>query len=156
MLLNIDYKLLTKVLTNRLFMVRLSVLHKAHLFFVRARNIMPGAISLWPAAELIRQQIMTVFMVNLDFYHAYERVCLPYVVRVLAAISFGDIIREVENTLHRDVSASFLLCQITRAEPILYLLGQRRTPLPCCWTISSFCRFCSTWRMFCLVSPPGF
>jgi hypothetical protein len=43
---------------------------------------------------------------NLDFYYAYNRVCLPYVDRVFEA--FGPIFREVIKTLHRDVSVSFM------------------------------------------------
>jgi hypothetical protein len=46
---------------------------------------------------------------NLDFYYAYNRVCLPYVGRVFEARAFGPIFREDIKTLHRDVSVSFML-----------------------------------------------
>jgi hypothetical protein len=39
------------------------------------------------------------FMLNLDFFHAYDRVCMTYVDKVLAAFGFGQIFREVVATL---------------------------------------------------------
>ncbi len=42
-------------------------------------------------------------------YHTYDRVCLPYVDRVLAAMGFGTIFREMVLPLHRGASASFLV-----------------------------------------------
>jgi hypothetical protein len=40
-----------------------------------------------------------------DFYHAYDRVCLPYVDKVLEAAGFGLAFREVVATLHRGATA---------------------------------------------------
>jgi hypothetical protein len=50
-----------------------------------------------------------LFFRNLDFYHAYNRVYLPFADKVLAAMGFGDIFREVVTTLHRGATASLLL-----------------------------------------------
>jgi hypothetical protein len=60
----------------------------------------------------------------LDFYHAYDRVCLAYVDRVLAAMGFGDTFRGVVATLHRGATASFLLHRITPAVPITFSMRQ--------------------------------
>jgi hypothetical protein len=49
---------------------------------------------------LVHQRKRTGFLMNLDFYHAYYRVCLSYVDRVLEAMSFGPEFREVVPTLH--------------------------------------------------------
>ncbi len=100
-LLNTDYKLLTKVYVARLMQVLPTTLHTSQLCSVRGRNIIQGAISLWSTAEFIKQQKRNGFLMNLDFYHAYDRVCLPYVDRVLEAAGFGVAFREVVATLHR-------------------------------------------------------
>ncbi len=63
-------------------------------------------------------------MINLNFYHAYDRVCLPYIEKVLAAMEFHNIFREVVAILHRGATASFLLHQIMPAPPITFLVHQ--------------------------------
>jgi hypothetical protein len=107
-LLNTDYKLLTKVFVGRLMGVLPSVLQKSQLCSVRGRNIMQGAISLLSTAEFVQQRKRRGLMLNLDVYHAYDRVCLPYIDRVLAALGFGTIFREMVLPLHGGASASFL------------------------------------------------
>ncbi len=49
---------------------------------------------------LVQQRKITGFLINLDFYHVYDRVCLSYVDRVLEAMAFGPDYREVVPTLH--------------------------------------------------------
>jgi hypothetical protein len=61
---------------------------------------------------------------NLDFYCSYDRVCLLYVDKVLAAMGFGSFFREVVATLHMGMTASFLLHCITRAVPITFSVRQ--------------------------------
>ncbi len=123
-LLNTDYKLLTKVYVARLMQVLPTILHKSQLCSVQGRNIMQGAISLWSTAEFVRQRKRNGFLMNLDFYHAYDRVCLPYVDKVLEAAGFGLVFREVVATLHRGATASFLLHRISRALPITFSVRQ--------------------------------
>jgi hypothetical protein len=123
-LLNTDYKLLSKVLVGRLMRVLPSILRKGQLCSVKGRNIMQGAISLWSTAEFMRQRKRRGFLLNLDFYHAYDRVCLPYVDRVLGAMGFGETFRGVVATLHRAATASFLLDRVTREVPISFSIRQ--------------------------------
>ncbi len=61
---------------------------------------------------------------NLNFYHAYDRVCLLYVGRVLEAMGFGVVFRGVVSTLHRGAPASFLLHRISRVVPITFSVHQ--------------------------------
>ncbi len=89
-LLNTDYKLLTKVFVARLMRLLPTVLQRGQLCSVKGRTIMQGAISLWSTAEFIHQRKRRGFMLNLDFYHAYDRVCLPYVDKVLERMGFGQ------------------------------------------------------------------
>ncbi len=59
----------------RLLQVLPSILRKGQLCSVQGKNIMQGAISLWSTEEFMRQRKRRGFMLNLDFYHAYDRVC---------------------------------------------------------------------------------
>ncbi len=119
-----DYKLLMKVFVARLMEVLPTILQKSQLCSVRGRDIMQGAISLWPTAKFIRQWKRRSFKMNLDFYHTYDHVSLPYIAKVLEAMGFGLFFREVVATLHRGASASFLLHRATRAMPITFSVRQ--------------------------------
>jgi hypothetical protein len=59
----------------RLLQVLSSILRKGQLCSVQGKNIMQGAISLWSTEEYMRPRKGRGFMLNLDFYHAYDRVC---------------------------------------------------------------------------------
>jgi hypothetical protein len=85
---------------------------------------MQGAVALWSTAEFVRLRKRKTFLLNLDFYHAYDRVCLSFVDRVLAAMGFGDGFRGVVATLHRGATASFLLHRITPEVPITFSIRQ--------------------------------
>jgi hypothetical protein len=123
-LLNTDYKILTKVYVERLVQVLPSILQSGQLCSISGRNIMQGAVALWSTVEFVRHRKNRIFLLNLDFYHAYDRVCLAYVDRVLAAMGFGDTFREVVATLHRGATASFLLHCITPAVSITFSIRQ--------------------------------
>ncbi len=97
-----------------------SILGKGQLCSVKGKNIMQGAFSLWSMAEFMKQRKRRGFMLNLDFYYAYYRVCLPHVDKVLAAMGFGDFFRGVVVTLQKGATASFLLNRITREVPITF------------------------------------
>ncbi len=92
------------------------MLQKAQL----GRNIMQGAISLWSTVEFIHQRNKMGFMVKLDFYHEYDRVCWPYGYRVLAAMGFSDMFRKVVRILHRCAVAAFLISRITTLVPFTF------------------------------------
>ncbi len=56
---------------------------------------------MWSTAVFIQQRKRKGFMLNLDFYKAYDKVCLPYVDIVLEAMGSGQIFREVVATPNR-------------------------------------------------------
>lgn len=69
-LLSTDYKLLTKMLTARMLTVLPTMLLSSQLCSVRVRSIFEG-----PAAYFHQRQLPG-FLLSLDFFHAYDRVCL--------------------------------------------------------------------------------
>ena len=58
-------------------------------------------------------------MVSLDFFHAYDRVSLQCVDRILAAMGFGPLFRRWMATLHRGARATFMLHSLS---PMLLIL----------------------------------
>ncbi len=106
-LLGTDYKLLTKILMACLIPVLPSVLRSTQLCSVRGRSIFDGPASILSSAEYLHRHQKPGYL--LDFFHAYDGVSLPWVDKVMEAMGFGAIFRGWVATLHRDVSAAFLL-----------------------------------------------
>ncbi len=123
-LLCTDYKLLTKILCQRLLPLLPSVLSPAQLCSVQGRSIFDGILALLSTAEELRRRREPGFLLNLDLFHAYDRVCLPFLDRVLAAMSFGFGFRSWIHTLHDGATATFLLHRHSPPIPITFSVRQ--------------------------------
>ena len=64
------------------------------------------------------------FIFNLDFFHAFDRVCMPYVDLVLEAMGFGSIFCAAIRTLHSGATAVFLLQTLSREVPVEFSVRQ--------------------------------
>ncbi len=123
-LLVVDYKLLTKMLVARLLPLLPHVLRATQLCSVQGRSIFSGAASILSAVEHLHRKKLPGFLLSLDFFHAYDRVSLEWVDRVLEAMGFGHGFRGWVATLHRGASASFLLHSISPALALLFSIRQ--------------------------------
>jgi hypothetical protein len=108
-LLSVDYKILTKMLVARLLNVLPSVLHATRLCSVRGRSIFDGAAAVLLAAEYLHRHGVPSFLLSLDFFHAYDRVSVQWLDRVLEAMGFWVVLRHWVATLHHQASACFML-----------------------------------------------
>ena len=123
-LLNCDYKLLTKIMVRRLIQVLPTVLTTSQLCSVKGKSIYDGIMAILSVVEARRRQKRPGFLLNLDFFHAYDRVCMAYVDRVLQAMGFGAIFRGWVTTLHSGATATFLLNRLSREVPITFSVRQ--------------------------------
>jgi hypothetical protein len=123
-LLGTDYKLLTKILVARLLPVLPTVLQSTQLCSVRGRSIFDGPATILSAAEYLHRHQKPGYLLSLDFFHAYDRVSLSWVDKVMEAMGFGATFRGWVATLHRDVSAAFLLHNISPFITILFSIRQ--------------------------------
>jgi hypothetical protein len=121
-LLNTDYKLLTKMIVAHLLPLLPSVLKATQLCSVRGRSIYDGPASILSAAEFLHCHQLPGYLLSLDFFHAFDRVSMDWVDRVLEARGFGLIFRGWIATLHRGALASFLLS----ISPVLAILFSTR------------------------------
>ena len=123
-LLSCDYKLMTKIMVRRLINVLPTVLTTSQLCSVKGRSIFDGITAILSVVEARRQQKRPGFLLNLDFFHAYDRVCMPYVDRVLDVMGFGAIFRGWIRTLHSGAAAVFLLEKLSREVDITFSVRQ--------------------------------
>jgi hypothetical protein len=55
------------------------------------------------------------YIFNMDFFHAYDRVCLEYLDKVLEVMNFGPDFRSAVTTLHREASCCSSLRQTSQS-----------------------------------------
>ena len=123
-LLNTDYKLLTKMLVNRLLPLLPELLQTTQMCAVEGRSIFDGAAAVLSAAAFLHQHHLPGFLLSLDFYHAYDRVCLQWVDLVLEAMGFSVTVRGWVAALHRDNTATFMLHKLSAAIPVTFSFRQ--------------------------------
>ncbi len=123
-LLSCDYKLMTKIYVQRLLPILPTVLTTHQLCSVRGRSIFDGCTALLSVVEACHRERRPGFLINLDFFHAYDRVCMSYVDRVLAAMGFGDQFRAAIRTLHRGARAVFLLDEVSEEVEVEFSIRQ--------------------------------
>ena len=85
---------------------------------VPGRSIFDGCVALLSAVEACHKGRRPVFILNLDLFHAFDRVCLPYLDCVLEAMGFGITFRAVVTMLHDGAAATFLLQTLSREMPV--------------------------------------
>ena len=123
-LLNTDYKLLTKMLVNRFLPVLPNLLTATQLCSVKGRTIFDGAAAVLSAASFLHQHQLPGYLVSLDFFHAYDRVCLQWVDLVLEAMGFGAVLRRWVAALHRGATATFMLHSLSPEVAAIFSLRQ--------------------------------
>ena len=123
-LLCTDYKLLTKMIVNRLLPLLPSVITSNQLCSVQGRSIFEGPAMAVSAAAFLALRERPGFLLSLDFFHAYDRVSMAWVDRVLAAMGFGCTFRAWVAALHRDASACFLLHTVSHPLDVTFSVRQ--------------------------------
>jgi hypothetical protein len=65
------------------------VLQSSKLCSVRGRSILDGGLAILSAIQYLEQKKQPGFLVSLDLFHAYDRVDLLWVDKVMEAMGFG-------------------------------------------------------------------
>ncbi len=123
-LLAVDYKLLTKMLVARLLHVLPDVLKASQLCSVHGRSIFDGAAAILSLSEYLHRRNLPGFLLSLDFFHAFDRVSLQWLDRVLEAMSFGLVLRQWVATLHRRATACFMLHSLSPDQEVEFSIRQ--------------------------------
>ena len=88
-LLNIIYKIITKVLTMRLTKVASRVISNFQTAFIPGRNILDGIVILHETLHSLKMQKEEGIILKLDFEKAYDRVSWTFLEEVLATRNFS-------------------------------------------------------------------
>ena len=94
-LLNVDYKVLSKVLTTHLTRVLSSVVHPDQTCTVPGRSIPPNVVMSRNILDYIEQTDEAPILVSLDQEKAFDRVDCSFLSDLLCHLGFGPIFLEV-------------------------------------------------------------
>jgi hypothetical protein len=82
-LLNVSFKIFTKVATNRLNMVADKVISPTQTAFMRGRNILEGVVILHETVHEMHRKNLSGIIFKIDFEKAYDKVKWPFLLQTL-------------------------------------------------------------------------
>ena len=123
-LLNIDYKLLTKILMRRIGKVLGSVLKSVQSCSVPGSNICSAAVNLVSVVEGVERLGMSAAVLSLDLFKAFDRVNLNFLEVVMKKMKFPEKFLEWMRLVHRDAECCLLLDFITRPFKVTFSVRQ--------------------------------
>lgn len=119
-LLNLDYKLISKVLTNRLGSVIATIVHPDQTCSVKSRSILDNVHLLRNIIDYVDQKNLECIFLNLDQEKAFDRVSHDFLFKTLRKFGFKENFIRWIKILYTDVSASVLVNNfISERFPIL-------------------------------------
>lgn len=136
-LLNVDYKIISKVLTNRLSKVIGKIIHIDQTCAVSGRSILDNVHLLRNIIDYVDQKELPCAFISLDQSKAFDRVSHTYLFRVLQSYGFGDNFISWVKLLYNDISSSVIVngfisdpfniqCSVRQGcglSPLLYVLS---------------------------------
>lgn len=90
-LLNVSFKIITKVLMNRLSSCVREVISNKQTAFLKGRYIMEGVMVLHEALNFIHSNKQSAILFKVDFEKAYDKIKWPFVYQMLKAKGFLDL-----------------------------------------------------------------
>jgi hypothetical protein len=105
-LLNIDYKVLSKVLSTRLGSVLGSIIHSDQTSGIKGRSITDHLHLLRNIFDYVTQRDIPCAWINLDFLKAFDRCSHDYLFETIAKFGFNESFIKWVRILYNDVSSS--------------------------------------------------
>ena len=90
-MLNVSFKIFTKVLANRLMAVTDKVVRQSQTAFMIGRNILEGVVILHETIHELHRKKMSGVVLKLDFEKAYDKVNWVFVQQALRMKGFSPM-----------------------------------------------------------------
>jgi hypothetical protein len=108
-LLNIDYKILSKILSTRLGTVLSSIIHTDQTSSIKGRSITDNLHLLRNIFDYVSQNNIPCAWINLDFLKAFDRCSHHYLFEVISKFGFNDSFKKWVQILYNNVSSSVIV-----------------------------------------------
>jgi hypothetical protein len=112
-LLNVSFKIFTKVLTNCLTLVAHRVIQPTQMVFIPGKNIMEGVIVLHETIHKLHRKKHNGVILKIDFKKTYDKVKWPFVRQVLEMKGFKWF-QWVDSIIEGDTSGLKLMTKWVR------------------------------------------
>ena len=123
-LLNCDYKLLSKFLVSKLRPNLKYIIKSGQLCSVENKNILFGISNIISSILAVKSQKSQACIISLDFFKAYDRVFLGFLLKVMRKMNFGDMFISWIAMLHEDATTRFILNFLTEAIDVNFSIQQ--------------------------------
>ena len=123
-LLNCDYRILAKLLVKRMKPVLPSVIKSSQLCTVGKKNILFGISNILSSICYANQNHRGVCLISLDFFKAYDRVLVSFLLRVMNKMGFSERFCRWIGMLHHKPQTKFILSKLTKVIDICFSIRQ--------------------------------
>lgn len=104
-LLNVSYKILAKVVANRLIRILPKIISPTQTGFVKGRFILKNLVTYWESLEWAKASSQNGAMLLLDFEKAYDRIEWGFITQMLDSLGFPVSFCKIVQTLLSDANA---------------------------------------------------
>ena len=123
-LLNTDYKILTKLFVLRMVPILIFIIKSGQLCTVGRKNILFGVNNILSSLLYIKQKNMGACMISLDFFKAYDRVMVDFLILVMRKMNFSEKFCKWVKMLHVGAKTKFILQFLTKAIEVSFSIRQ--------------------------------
>ena len=123
-LLNTDYKILTKLFVLRMVPILIFIIKSGQLCTVGRKNILFGVSNILSSLLYIKQKNLGACMISLDFFKAYDRVMVDFLILVMRKMNFSEKFCKWVKMLHVGAKTKFILQFLTKAIEVSFSIRQ--------------------------------
>ena len=123
-LLNTDYKILSKILVKRIRPVLPDIIKSGQLCSVGDKNILFGVNNILSSILYINSKKRKACLLSLDFFKAYDRVFLEYLIKVMNKMNFSPRFCQWILMLHEGAGTKFILEVLSRPIQVEFSIRQ--------------------------------
>ena len=123
-LLNVDYKILSKLLVLRIKPKLPKIILSSQLCTVNGKNILFGVNNVISSILYVNAKKKKACLLSLDFFKAYDRVLIGYLVKVMERMNFSTKFCEWIKMLHVGARTCFILQHLTELIPVTFSIRQ--------------------------------
>ena len=121
-LLCVDYKILAKILAERIKRVIHKVIHNKQFCGIPGRSIVHSNMELRDVIHYANNSNLNLAILNLDWYKAFDLVPVDFVFAVLQTLGFGEIFVNWVKTLYNGIKSALniniILTEFFSCKPI--------------------------------------
>ena len=123
-LLNCHYDILSKLLVLRIKSVLPKIIRSSQLCTVGGKNILFGIRNILSSIFFVNQKKSKACLLSLDFYKAYDRVFLPFLLEVMEKMGFGPKFCSWIKMLHSGAKTKLILEKLSRSIDVIFSIRQ--------------------------------